>query len=84
MTNTQPQQRYEIGVLGLGIMGRNFLLNMLMPVLEVWAAAPPSDFPNYAAGTWGPEDTQGLLANGHSWPLPTELVGQCKKKGKNP
>jgi glucose-6-phosphate 1-dehydrogenase len=45
--------------------------------------APPSDFPNYAAGTWGPEDAQGLLAQGHSWPLPTELVGKCKKKGKN-
>ena len=56
---------------------------LLMPVLEVWAAAPPSDFPNYAAGTWGPEDAQGLLAQGHSWPLPTELVGQCKKKGMN-
>jgi glucose-6-phosphate 1-dehydrogenase len=56
---------------------------LLMPVLEVWAAAPPSDFPNYAAGTWGPEDTQGLLAQGHSWPLPTELVGPRKKKGKN-
>jgi glucose-6-phosphate 1-dehydrogenase len=56
---------------------------LLMPVLDAWAVAPPSDFPNYAAGTWGPEDTQGLLAHGHSWPLPTELVGQCKKKGKN-
>jgi glucose-6-phosphate 1-dehydrogenase len=56
---------------------------LLMPVLEVWAAAPPSDFPNYAAGTWGPEDTQGLLARGHSWPLPTELVGKNGKKGKN-
>ncbi|HXP59227.1 MAG TPA: glucose-6-phosphate dehydrogenase [Dongiaceae bacterium] len=48
----------------------------LVPVLEVWAAAPPSDFPNYAAGTWGPEDTQALLGPGHSWPLPTELVGK--------
>jgi hypothetical protein len=24
-----------------------------IPVLDVWAVAPPSDFPNYAAGTWG-------------------------------
>jgi glucose-6-phosphate 1-dehydrogenase len=56
---------------------------LLMPVLDVWAVAPPSDFPNYAAGTWGPEDTQGLLAQGHSWPLPTELAGQRKRKGKN-
>jgi 6-phosphogluconate dehydrogenase len=28
MTNQQPQQRYEIGMVGLGVMGRNFLLNM--------------------------------------------------------
>ena len=52
---------------------------LLMPVLEAWAVAPPSGFPNYAAGTWGPEDTQGLLAHGHSWPLPTELVRPCRK-----
>jgi glucose-6-phosphate 1-dehydrogenase len=51
---------------------------LLMPVLDVWAVAPPSDFPNYAAGTWGPEDAQGLLAQGHSWPLPTELKRRVK------
>jgi hypothetical protein len=45
--------------------------------------SPPGDFPNYAAGTWGPEATQWLLAKGHSRPLPTELVGLRKKKGKN-
>jgi glucose-6-phosphate 1-dehydrogenase len=53
---------------------------LLMPVLDVWAVAPPSDFPNYAAGTWGPESAQSLLAQGHSWPLPTELLGQGEKK----
>ncbi len=52
---------------------------VLMPVLEVWKVAPPSDFPNYAAGTWGPEEAQGLLAQGHSWPLPTELVDRSGK-----
>ena len=53
---------------------------LLMPVLNVWSAAPPSDFPNYAAGSWGPEDTQSLLGQGHSWPLPTELAQQKKTK----
>jgi glucose-6-phosphate 1-dehydrogenase len=56
---------------------------LLMPVLEVWEMATPGDFPNYAAGNWGPEDAQGLLAHGHSWPLPTELTASCQKKGKN-
>jgi glucose-6-phosphate 1-dehydrogenase len=47
---------------------------LLMPVLDVWAMDPPSDFPNYAAGTWGPESIQGLITQaGHNWPSPTEL-----------
>jgi len=28
MTNQQPQPRYELGMVGLGVMGRNLLLNM--------------------------------------------------------
>ena len=49
--------------------------SLLMPILEVWAAGPSGDFPNYSAGGWGPEGTQGLLAQqGHSWPLPMEMV----------
>ena len=28
---------------------------LLMPVLEVWANDPARDFPNYAAGSWGPK-----------------------------
>lgn len=58
---------------------------VLMPILDVWATAPPGDFPNYEAGTWGPEDAQALLSAGHSWPLPTELSetpGLVEKKGK--
>jgi glucose-6-phosphate 1-dehydrogenase len=46
---------------------------LLQPVLDVWSANPPSDFPNYAAGSWGPEATQELLETGHHWPVPTPL-----------
>jgi glucose-6-phosphate 1-dehydrogenase len=46
---------------------------LLMPVLDAWTQTTPSDFPNYAAGTWGPADAQRLLSEGHSWPLPTAL-----------
>jgi len=52
---------------------------LLTPVIEVCAEAPPGDFPNYPAGTWGPVEAQGLLAQGHNWPLPTELVAHGKK-----
>jgi glucose-6-phosphate 1-dehydrogenase len=45
-----------------------------MPVLDAWKSTPPRDFPNYAAGTWGPDAAQGLLVQqGHSWPAPVEL-----------
>lgn len=48
--------------------------NLLMPILEMWSVVPPSDFPNYAAGTWGPEEANILLAKeGHSWPHPIEI-----------
>ena len=49
--------------------------SVLMPVLQVWGAAPASDFPNYAAGTWGPEAAEALIArDGRSWLLPTALA----------
>lgn len=52
---------------------------LLMPVLDAWKASPPSDFPNYAGGTWGPDATQGLLVQqGHSWPAPVEFAGRPK------
>ena len=44
---------------------------ILMPVLDEWAKKVPDDFPNYAAGTWGPLCIQSLLEQeGHCWLLP--------------
>ena len=38
------------------------------PVLDVWKALPPRDFPNYAAGTWGPREADELLGEeGFVW-----------------
>jgi glucose-6-phosphate 1-dehydrogenase len=38
------------------------------PVIDVWKALPPRDFPNYAAGTWGPRDAQVLMErSGRQW-----------------
>lgn len=46
---------------------------LLMPVLEMWSLSPPIDFPNYEAGTWGPEEANWLLAQQeHHWHLPIE------------
>ena len=35
---------------------------VLQPVLDVWSALPPRDFPNYPAGTWGPPKADELMA----------------------
>ena len=32
------------------------------PILDLWAALAPRDFPNYAAGSWGPVEAGLLLA----------------------
>jgi glucose-6-phosphate 1-dehydrogenase len=38
----------------------------LMPVLEAWNISPAGDFPNYAAGTDGPESAKELIGRaGH-------------------
>ncbi len=41
---------------------------IVTPILDVWATLPARDFPNYAAGTWGPEPAAELLArDGRRW-----------------
>jgi glucose-6-phosphate 1-dehydrogenase len=48
--------------------------SVITPVLEMWEANEPSHFPNYAAGTWGPEDAEVLIAkDGRTWFSPTIL-----------
>ncbi|HEX8386058.1 MAG TPA: glucose-6-phosphate dehydrogenase, partial [Rubricoccaceae bacterium] len=47
------------------------------PVLDAWEGTPPSEMPNYAAGTWGPAAADRLLASdGRAWsePLPPDPV----------
>jgi glucose-6-phosphate 1-dehydrogenase len=41
---------------------------VVSPVLDVWKALPPRNFPNYASGTWGPKDAEDLLErDGRHW-----------------
>ena len=38
------------------------------PILDVWTAHPPQDFPNYASGSGGPTAADELLArDGRAW-----------------
>ena len=47
--------------------------SVVTPVLDVWKALPPRSFPNYAAGTWGPQEADELLnKDGRHWQKPRE------------
>jgi glucose-6-phosphate 1-dehydrogenase len=42
--------------------------SVVNPVLDVWKALPPRNFPNYAAGTWGPKESDDLMErDGRRW-----------------
>ena len=42
--------------------------SILMPIIKVWEDNPSMSFPNYAAGSQGPEEAEALIAKyGHTW-----------------
>lgn len=42
--------------------------SLVQPILDVWGALPPRDFPNYPAGSWGPAEADELLhREGRHW-----------------
>jgi glucose-6-phosphate 1-dehydrogenase len=42
--------------------------SVVNPILDVWKALPPRNFPNYASGTWGPKEADELLErDGRRW-----------------
>jgi glucose-6-phosphate 1-dehydrogenase len=50
---------------------------VIMPILDAWQNRLPVDFPNYAPGSWGPEDAEALIAkDGHHW---TSLPAESKE-----
>jgi glucose-6-phosphate 1-dehydrogenase len=45
---------------------------VVTPILEAWESVPATDFSEYAAGTWGPESAELMVARQrHSWLQPT-------------
>ncbi len=51
---------------------------VIAPILDMWKSVRPTDFPNYHAGSWGPEAADIFIArDGRSWTLPTFL--QCRE-----
>jgi glucose-6-phosphate 1-dehydrogenase len=46
---------------------------VVAPILDVWQALPARNFPNYAAGTWGPKEAAELLErDGRRWRDPAD------------
>jgi glucose-6-phosphate 1-dehydrogenase len=42
--------------------------SVVTPILDVWKALTPRDFPNYAANSWGPKDADELIErSGRRW-----------------
>jgi glucose-6-phosphate 1-dehydrogenase len=45
--------------------------SVIDPILSAWGSVPPVDFPNYPAGSWGPESAEALIArDGRIWTAP--------------
>jgi len=52
---------------------------VVAPVLDVWNSTKPSNFPNYASGSWGPDSAERLMTqDGRSWLQPS-LEGKSQK-----
>ena len=50
--------------------------SVITPVLEAWESTTPGDFPDYQAGSWGPEAAEVLIAqDGRSWQQPVLADG---------
>jgi glucose-6-phosphate 1-dehydrogenase len=88
---TEPPEAYE--TLLLDVMRGDATLFMradqveaawgiIDPILDVWGSVRPIDFPNYQAGTWGPEAAEVLIAqDGRSWLQPTAMESQEEGSG---
>jgi len=48
--------------------GIEAMWSVVEPIINRWEAEKPPDFPNYAAGTWGPKEADELiLRDGRQW-----------------
>lgn len=54
--------------------------SVVMPVINAWKANKPKDFPNYQAGTWGPQAAEELVnKDGNRWFVSTGEIAEQKK-----
>ncbi len=54
---------------------------VVQPILDVWNALPPRNFPNYPAGSWGPKEADELIERDHRrW----NLIGPKQSGAQKP
>jgi glucose-6-phosphate 1-dehydrogenase len=74
---TEPNTGYEV-LLYDGFMGDQTLFQRadmveagwaaVDSILDLWKALPPKQFPNYAAGSWGPPEADEIISrDGRTW-----------------
>jgi glucose-6-phosphate 1-dehydrogenase len=45
--------------------------SLVDPIIQTWQISKPRDFPNYAAGSWGPKEADDFLhRDGRRWRRP--------------
>lgn len=53
--------------------------SVVTPILDLWKALRPRNFPNYPAGTWGPKESDEMLArDGRKWRINSHEALQSK------
>jgi len=58
--------------------------SVLNSILDVWQDTPATNFPNYGAGEWGPQEAEDLIAHdGRNWLFPACLEFVEKKGDKH-
>ena len=75
--STDPPEAYETLILDVMLGDATLFMRgdqvesaweIIMPILDKWQSTSSIDFPNYASGSWGPEEAEALIArDGHNW-----------------
>ena len=48
--------------------GVETMWSVVDPIVQQWEGTPPTNFPNYPAGSWGPREADDLLQReGRAW-----------------
>jgi glucose-6-phosphate 1-dehydrogenase len=89
----QPPEAYETLLLDVMLGDATLFMRsdqveaawkILMPIIKVWESTIPIDFPNYEAGTPGPEEAEALIAeDGNHWVMLPLVTSHTESEDKD-